>query len=135
MRVQHPKKKINIIGWLRNFENPLVNFFIRKCDLQRQFFCNEINRAQADGELLQKTAQHEEQRLGCFNFIFKLKAFRERLRRPNQFQHSIGLSIGPFPHPDSFRPEPRPQLFFIKGRKLAKSMNPPLVEDWQDLLR
>src|SRR5690242_16197930 len=69
MRVQHPKEKIDIIGWLRNFENALVNLFachgefvlarIRERNLQRQFFCYEIDPSQPQRELLQKTAEHE----------------------------------------------------------------------------
>src|SRR6202030_227419 len=64
MRLEHAKEKIDIVGRLRNFENALVNLFvrrggsvspvgrvrlvadlarIRKSDPQGQFACNQIN--------------------------------------------------------------------------------------------
>ena len=61
---------------------------ICECDSQRQFFCNEIDRAQSQGKLLQKTAQYKEKRLRRFNFMFKFKALLEGLRQSNQFKHS-----------------------------------------------
>jgi hypothetical protein len=57
--------------------------FIGERDPQGQFFCDEINSAQLNGELLQKTAKHEEKRLGGFNFVFKFEALLKRLRRPD----------------------------------------------------
>src|SRR6266404_7110680 len=87
MRVQHPKEKIDIIGRLRNFEAALVLFFIRhgesvspvgrirpvadlwrirKSNPKSQFFCDQIDRTEAQSKLLQKTAQHKEERFDCF---------------------------------------------------------------------
>src|SRR6266542_4998420 len=107
VRLEHAKEKIDIVGWLRDFENAFVNLFVRRSgsvlatgrvrptgglwriregDLQSQFFCDEINCAQPHRELLQKTAQHEQERLGGFNFILKFKALLERLRGSNQFE-------------------------------------------------
>src|SRR5437763_15138233 len=73
MRMQHPEEKIDIVGRLRNFENALVNLFIRERDAQGQFFYDEINSAQSDSELLQKSAEHEEKWLGRFNFVLKFE--------------------------------------------------------------
>src|SRR2546422_2818755 len=98
MRLEHAKEKIDIVGWLRDFENAFVNLLVRKRDSQAQFFCDEIDRAQPHCELLQKTAKHEKERLSGFNFIFKFKVLLERLRRPNQFEHSIRLPIRALPH-------------------------------------
>src|SRR6266404_6647215 len=134
MGLEHAKEKIDIVGRLRNFKNAFVNLFVRKRDLQRQFFCYEINPAQPQRELLQKPAEHEKERLGGFNFILKLKALLERLRRPNQFEHSIALAISALPHSDCFGPKSRAKLLLIKHCQLAKSMNPPLVQDFDDLL-
>ena len=86
MRLEHAKQKIDIVCRLRNFENAFVNLFVRERDLQSQFFCDEINCAQPHCELLQKTAQYEQERLGCFNFIFKFEPLLERLRGSNQFE-------------------------------------------------
>src|SRR5205823_14662121 len=95
MRMQHPEEKIHIVGRLRNFENALVNLFIRERDAQSQFFCDEINSAQPDGELLQKSAKHAEKRLGRFNFVLKFETLLECLRRPHQVDYSAGSSICP----------------------------------------
>src|SRR5438067_5200620 len=133
MCMQHPKEKIDIVGRLRNFENALVNLFIHECDAQGQFFCNEINSAQSDGELLQKSTQHEENRLGGFNFVFEFEALFKRLRRPDQFEHSIRLPICPFPHLDYFWSKSRAQLLPVQDRKLPKCVNAPLMEDAQNL--
>jgi hypothetical protein len=75
MRMQHPEEKIDIVGRLGNLENAFVNLFIRERDTQGQFFCDEINSAQPDGELVQKPAEHEEKWLDGFNFVFKFEAF------------------------------------------------------------
>src|SRR2546430_6354894 len=76
MSLEHAKEKIDIVSWLRNFENALVKLFarhggvvlarIRERNLQRQFFCYEIDPRQPQRELLQKTAEHGKERLGRF---------------------------------------------------------------------
>ena len=110
MRVEHPKEKIDIVGRLRNFENALVCLLVRrsesvpwrigKSDPQSQFLCDEIDRTQPQRELLQKAAQHEEERLGGFDFVFELEALVERFRRLNKFEQPIRLPIRSFPKPD-----------------------------------
>ena len=148
--MQHPKEKIDIVRRLRNFENALVNLRIRrresvsppnesvlcadpwrigKSNPQSQFFCDEIDRAQSQGKLLQKATQHKEQRLGRFNFVFKFEAFLECLRRSDQFEQPIGLPVRPFPHSHRFRTKPGTELLLIKCGELSESMNPPLVQD------
>jgi hypothetical protein len=87
MGVQHPEEKIDIVGRLRDFENAFVSLLvrrsesipwrIRKRDSQSQFFYDVIDCAQPHRELLQKTAQHKEERLGGFDLVFKLEAFPE----------------------------------------------------------
>src|SRR5207244_113685 len=67
MRLEYPEQKIDVVCRLRNFENSFVYLFarhggfvlarIRERESQRQFFCDQINCAQAHGELLQKTTQ------------------------------------------------------------------------------
>src|SRR5215831_20896455 len=89
MRLEHANEQIDIVGRLRNFENALVSLLIRKRDPQGQFFCNQIDRAQAQRELVQKSAQHEKQRLSGFDLMLKLEAFLEGLRRSNEFEHAI----------------------------------------------
>src|SRR4029077_18105814 len=134
MRLEHPEQKIDIVCRLRNFENTLVYLFIPERDSQRQFLCREINCCQTHGELLQKTAQHKKQRLGCFDFALKLETLLERLRRPNQFEQSTGSSIGTLPHADCFGAKSRPKLFLIQSRQLANGMDSPLVQNREDLL-
>src|SRR5436190_4961012 len=110
MHLEHPEQKIDIVCRLRNFENALVTLFIRERDSQRQFFRDEINCCQTHGELLQKTAEHEKQRLGCFDFALKLETLLERLRRPNQFEQSTGSSVGALPHTDRFGAKSHPKF-------------------------
>src|SRR3954451_3501985 len=129
MRLEHAEQKIDIVCRLRNFENALVYLFIPEGDSQRQFFRDEINCCQTHRELLQKTAQHKKQRLGCFDFAFKLEALLKRLRRPNQFEQSIGSSVGTFPHADGFGTKSRPKLLLIQRRELANGMDSPLVQN------
>src|SRR5882757_4671615 len=134
MRQEHPEQKIYIVCRLRNFENAFVYLFIPERDSQRQFLCDEINSCQTHRELLQKTAQHEKQRLGCFDFALKLETLMERLRRPNQFEQSIGSSVGALPHADCFGAKSRPKLLLIQRRKLTQRMNSPFVQDGEDFL-
>src|SRR5437764_15243867 len=113
MRMKHSEKKFDIIGRLRNFENPLVCLLISKRDLQRQFFCDEIDGTQTHCELLQKTPEHKKERLGCFDFVLEFKAFLKRLRRLVEFKHPIGLTISAIPHSDLSGAEPLAQLLLI----------------------
>src|SRR5262245_60807764 len=115
MRLEHPEQKIDIVCRMGDFENRFVTLFarhggfvspvarirpvsdlarIRECDSQRQFFRHEINCSQPHGELLQKPSEHEQQRLGCFDFALKLETLLERLRWPNQFEQSTRSSVG-----------------------------------------
>src|ERR1700736_4510197 len=108
VRLEHPKEKIDIVGRLRDFENALVSasrtgicWFvlarIRKSDPQRQFFRDQIDRAQPQRELVQKPAKHEEQRLGRLDLMIELKTFVKRFRRLNKFQKPRRGAICPFP--------------------------------------
>jgi len=134
MGVQHPEKKIDIVGRLRNFEAALVVFFIRKSNPKSDFFRDQVNRTQAQRELLQKTAQHEEQWLNCFDFMFELEVLAKRFRWLHQLEQARRFSIGPFPKPDRFRAESRTEIFLIERRELAEGMNPPFVQNSQNLL-
>src|SRR5438034_11779580 len=129
MRLEHPKEKIDIIGRLRNFEAAFVLLLIRKSNPQGEFFCDEVNSAQPHRELLQKTAQHKEERLCCFNFVFEFEALVERLRRPHELKQSLRFPIRALPHSDRFGTKPCGELLFIKCGELAEGMNPPLVQD------
>ena len=137
MRLEHAKEEIDIVSRLRNFENAFVKLFarhggfvlarIRERNLQRQFFCYEIDPSQPQHELLQKTAEHEKERLGCFDLVLEFEALPERLRRSNQFKQSLGLPVGALPHSDCFGPESCAKLLPIQGCKLPKCMDPPFV--------
>src|SRR6266513_5145475 len=97
--LKHPKEKIDIHRWLRNFKNPLVSarsepdwrctgicLCTGESDREGELARDQINSAQSNGELLQKPAEHEEQRLGGFDLVIELKTFLERFRRLNKFQ-------------------------------------------------
>src|SRR5436190_23852922 len=142
MRLKHPEEKIDIVCRLRNVENPFVTLFARhggfvltricERDSQRQFFRNEINCCQTHGELLQKPAQHEKHRLGCFDFPLKFETLLERLRRPNQFEQSIGSSVGALPHADRFGSKSRPKLLLFTSSHMTKCMYALYVLDCDD---
>src|SRR5207237_10885870 len=90
VRLEHPEKKIDIIGRLRDFENPLVSasrtgicLIIRKTDPERQFLRDQIDAAQSQRELLQKPAQDEEQRLRGFDLVIELETFLKTFRGLN----------------------------------------------------
>src|SRR6266404_553980 len=133
VRLEHAKEKIDIVGRLRNFENTLVILFVRKSDPQGQFFGDEINRAQPHGELLQKAAQHKKERLGRFNFIFKLETFGKRFRGLDSLEKPRRFSVSAFPKTNCFRPEPGAEILLIERGELSKRVNAPFVQDLQDL--
>src|SRR5437764_6231649 len=144
VRLEHAKEKVDIIGRLRDFKNAFVTLFVRpggsmlwrigKGDLQGQFFCDQINRSQPNREMLEKTSEHKNQRLGGFDLVFKLEVFLEQFRRPNQFENSIASAVGALPHSNCFRAESRAELLFIQRCQLAKCLDSPLAQDHQDLL-
>src|SRR5882724_11893763 len=84
--LEHPEEKIDIVARLRDLENALVTLLIRKTDAERQFFRDQIDPAQSQREVLQKPAEHEQQRFGGFDLVIELKAFLERFRWLNKFQ-------------------------------------------------
>src|SRR6184192_823557 len=129
VRVKHPKEKIDVVGRLRNFENPFVILLIRKSNSQGQFFCDEIYRAQSQRKLLQKAAQHNEERLGRFDLVFEFEALVERLRRSDKLEQPIGLPIRPFPHSNCFGTKPGAELLLIESSELPEGMNPPFMQD------
>src|SRR5205085_6889891 len=100
MRLKHPKEKIDIVGWLRDFEHTLVNasrtglrkmpvrLGLRKMNRERQLARDQINAAQPKGKLLKKSTEHEEKRLRGLDLVIELKTFLERFRRLNQFQQA-----------------------------------------------
>src|SRR5438876_4824211 len=100
MRLEHPEEKIDIVGRLRDFENALVDLRIRKSDPQGEFAGDEIDAAQSQGELLQKPAEHEQERLSCFDLMIELKTFVEGFRRLNKFEQAIRLTICTKPEGD-----------------------------------
>src|SRR6266403_2279102 len=113
VRLEHSKEKIDIVARLRDLENALVTLLTRKTDAERQFFRDEIDPAQPQRELLQKPAEHEEQRLRCFDLMIELKTFLERFRRLNKFQQPRCRFICPFPKPDCVGAEPVSKFLFI----------------------
>ena len=133
MRVQHSEEKIDIIGRLRNFEAALVLFFIRKSNLKSQFFCDQIDCTESQSELLQKTAQHKEERFDCFDFVFELETLDKRFRGLHQLEQSSRFPIGTFPKPDRFGPETRVEVFLIQAGELPEGVNPPFVQDRQNI--
>src|SRR5262249_25445320 len=129
VRVEHPEEKIDIHRWLRDFENALVSasrtgtgWFtrqggfafarIRKCDREREFAGDEINAAQPEHELLEKSPQNEKQRLGGFGLLVQLKNFFERFPRLDEIQQTPRLSTFTEAKSDRFIAQPGVQLLF-----------------------
>src|ERR1700736_5337443 len=113
MRLEHPEEKIDIVGRLRDFENPFVRLFVRKTDPQRQLFRDQINAAQPKGELLQKSSKHEQQRLRGLDLVIEFETFVERFRWLNKFQEPRRGPVCPFPKPDGVRSESVSKFLFI----------------------
>src|SRR5262249_60499492 len=107
VRVEHPEEKIDIHRWLRDFENALVSasrtgtgWFtrqggfafarIRKCDREREFAGDEINAAQPEHELLEKSPQNEKQRLGGFQLPVAPQTSVARFRRRDDIHEQAG---------------------------------------------
>ncbi len=111
--LEHPEEKIDIVARLRDLENALVTLLTRKTDAERQFFRDQIDRAQPQRELIQKPAEHEEQRLGGLDLMIELKTFLERFRWLNKFQQARRGAIGAFPKPDGVGAEPVSKFLFI----------------------
>ena len=66
-----------------------------------------------------KPAQHEEQRLARFDFVFELERFLERFANRDKLEQPRLFSGGAFPKLDSNRSESRRDRFFFQGRELA----------------
>jgi hypothetical protein len=119
MRFEHPEKHLHVSRRLRNFKMPLVVRFVRKRNYQRQFFGDEIMCAEPLLQLLEKTPQHEEQRLARLDFMLEVEMFCERFARLHQLQGATRFTGGAFPHAHAFGAEPRRDILFSKRGEIA----------------
>src|ERR1700737_1792783 len=65
--------------------------------------------------------------------MIELETFVERFRQLNKFQEPRRGPICSFPKPNRFRAKSRPELFLIQRRELPQGVNPPLMQNRQDL--
>src|SRR5215210_4346248 len=97
MGVEHPKEHFDVIGRFRNFKPMLIRALVAKPDLKLQLACHEMEGLEPHRKLLQKTAQHEKERLARLDFIFELECFFERIRDADELEQTCPLAVGTFP--------------------------------------
>ena len=129
MRVEHPEKRFDVVCRLGNFESVRVTALVRRGGSVRwriaennfklQLAGDEMERVQPHGKLLEKSPQHEEERLARLNFIFEFEPFLERFPDRHEFEQPRRFSRGAFPKLDANRAEPGRDRFFFQRRKLA----------------
>src|SRR5690242_208624 len=114
VRLEHSKEKIDIIRWLRDFENSLIRSVIRKMNRESQLAGDEINAAQAERELFEKSPKDKQQRLCGFDLVIELKTIVERFRWLNKFEQPRRGPIRTFPKLNGSISEPIPEFLFIE---------------------
>jgi hypothetical protein len=71
---------------------------------------DQIEGAEAQGELLEETAQNKKERLGRLDFLLEFDFFDENFCWPNESEETGGPAIGLFPECDRGRTEPRSEF-------------------------
>ena len=89
MRVQHAKKHLHVAGRGGDFEGARTAAAIRQIEPQRELRSHAIDRLQAQGELLEETAQQEKQRLERFDRVLKFHALLKRIHRREAAQRTL----------------------------------------------
>ncbi len=106
--------------------------FIRKRELEGELVGDKIECVEPPAQLLEKSSQDEEERLGRFDFVFEIESLLKKFRWPNESQKAGRFSLGLVPEADGFRPEPRAELVALEGGEIAEGVDAPLVEEGDD---
>src|SRR5947207_226261 len=88
MGKKNAKEDIHVGSGSRNFKWPLVVGVVRKSQAEQNFFGGERGRSQAQGKLIEETAQNEEQRFERFDFIFEVERFFKNFWQLSQLQRA-----------------------------------------------
>src|SRR6478672_6671948 len=75
VRVKHPEKRFDVVRRLGNFESVRVAVLVAENNFELELADDEMDRVQSQGKLLEKPAQHEEERLARFDFVFEFERF------------------------------------------------------------
>jgi hypothetical protein len=119
MCVEHPEKRFDVVGRLRDFESVRVTVLVTESNFELELAGHEMERAQPDEKLLEKPAKHEQERLARFDFVLELERFFERFADRDELQQASGFSGGAFPKLDANRSEAGRHVFFLESGKLA----------------
>ena len=132
MHLKEAEQNLHRAGWIGNVKTMLVARLVAEGEAQPDFLCDEIERAEAQGELLKKTPQDKKERLGRLDLVLELDFFDENFRWPNESQKPCRPAVRLFPELDRNWTEPRPELIGLERGKLAQGVDAPLVEDGDD---
>ena len=98
MGLEKAKEQIDGVGRIGDLEPMLVFrlvplsesvlWRIGKPQTKSQLLSNEIERAEAPGQLLEKTPQDKKKRLGGFDLVLELDLLEKNFRRPHKSQET-----------------------------------------------
>ena len=132
MGLEKAKEQIDGGGRIGDLEPMLVFRLVGKPQTKSQLLSNEIECAEAPGQLLEKTPQDKKKRLGSFDFVLELDLLEKNFRRPHKSQETGRFPARLFPKPGRFRPEPGGKLILTQSGKCAEGVHPPFVENGEE---
>ena len=88
MGLEKAKEQIDGVGWIGDLEPMFVFRLVGKPQTKSQLLSNEIERAEAPGQLLEETPQDKKERLGGFDFVLELDLLEKNFRRPHKSQET-----------------------------------------------
>ena len=143
MRLKEAEQNLHRVGRIGNLKAVLVARLVRPGESvlwriaenqsQPDLLDHEIKRAEAQGDLLEKTPENKKKRRGRLDLVLELDCLCENFRWPNESQKPRGSAACLFPEPDRDRTEPGPKLIGREGGELAEGVDAPFVEDGEDV--
>lgn len=125
-RLVRPGESVSPVGRIR----PMADLWrIGESQPQPDLPRDEIARAEAEGELLEKTSEDKKERFDRLDLVLELHFLREDLRWPNESQEPRCPPVRLLPKLNRDRTEPRPKLIWLERGELAQGVHAPFVED------
>jgi hypothetical protein len=132
MRLEEAEQNLHRAGRIGNLKAMLIARFVAESEAEPDFLRDEVEGAEAQGELLEETTQNKKERLGRLDLVLELDFLRENFRWPNEPEKPSRSSIGLFPECDRGRTEPHAEFIGGERGELAQSVDAPPMEEGED---
>lgn len=129
MSKEHAEQRFDLARGSGNSEVVLGTGAIGIAQLEVKRFGDAASQFEAGGELFEKSAQTEEKRLQCFDFIFETGGFFKGIGRNNSVERTGGPGRGTIEKFDCFGAEAFGDGVFAQGDECAQGADAPFLKN------